>query len=63
MIGIVQEAKDASTMNKVWAILLWSFAALLKGVWSSADWEGKVFDQSYCPGRAKKASLPLCNGY
>ena len=43
-------------MDHAWEVLLWSFAALLRGLWPARDWQ----DVPLTGWRADKANTPLC---
>ena len=65
--GIIDAAKSSDpagvndTMKAIWKILLWSFAALLKGRWPHADWNNTPWPEG--SWRAAKAGHRLCGNY
>ena len=69
LAGVVSEIKfdgnasTTSTIDKIWQILLWSFVCLTKGVWPYADWNNRVFSDTYHPEYANKAGQRLCGDF
>lgn len=67
--GCVNAAKNSSsnpdddTMLVAWKILLWSFAALLKGKFPYVDWDGKPFSDRHYPHAAANAGHDICGGF
>ena len=49
------------TVDKVWAITMWSFKCIAQGTFPKHNWERKVFEDSSLA--AKLAGQPLANGW
>ena len=53
------EAVSGITREKLYDVLVWSFAALAAGVFPAADENGRAFGPAHHPARARMAGRPL----